>query len=353
MQLTNTENEYIIASFKKGAVCVKLLKIALDLVTTRKDLEAAKRLVSEPYDIDTFEKYSSSFLFGTENQEGINDIIDYEGKDVLTTTSSGDQYVGAVYYDATKIDTFDINRITYYITCLKIAAIRELDYKEFIDFFTPLDKDGNLKRSFWNLRTLKRLLKVLPFNIAYFWDKIMYEAKKNGYKYLTVPEHCSNELLNIKSGMPFYASEEEYYKLQAKLRKREYPTFIESDVMELKEKLKSSYDIIYLSNIVECIVNLRLRNVPFVYGLENTVEREVAEKVMKQVLPFLNENGTVLVSYRSNKNLYISTDWFYNNEFFEPHLIQRKLRPDYDCWRTEDTDIVLTYMPKKSGNILK
>lgn len=346
-------NRFIISSFKKGMICVKLLEKSLDLITTKNDLEAARRLVRETYDKNIFEKYSSSFLFGTENQEEINDIIDYKGKKVLSPTSSGDQYIGAVYYDATEIDTFDINRMTYYITCLKIAAIRELDYKEFIDFFTPLDKDGNLKRSFWSLSTLKRLLKILPFNIAYFWDKIMYEAKKNGYKYLTVPEHCSNELLNIKSGMPFYASEEEYYKLQAKLRKRPYPTFIESDVMELKEKLKSSYDIIYLSNIVECIVNLRLRNVPFVYGLENTVEREVAEEVMGQILPFLNEGGTILVSYRANKNLYISTDWLYNNEFFEPHLIQRKFTPDYDCWRTEDTDIVLTYTPKKSDNMLK
>ncbi len=34
--------------------------------------------------------YSSCFLFGTENQEGINSVINYADKDVCTVASSGD-----------------------------------------------------------------------------------------------------------------------------------------------------------------------------------------------------------------------------------------------------------------------
>lgn len=119
------------------------IKNALDLIHGK---------VLEPYE---FKKYSSPFLFANENQEGINEIVDYKDKDVCTIAASGDQYLGASYYGAKRVDIFDINRLTYFITCLKIAAVRILDYKEFIDFFMPMDEAGKIKDSFWNLATFK------------------------------------------------------------------------------------------------------------------------------------------------------------------------------------------------------
>lgn len=319
---------------------------------TLEDIAGARQLLKKsPLN---YEKYSVSFLFSTERQDGIHGIIDYRGKKVLTSASSGDQYVGAVYYDAKEVETYDINRITFYMTCLKIAAIRELDYEEFISFFTPLDEFGCLRKSFWNLRTLKRLLKIMPFDVAYFWDTIMFEAQKTGFLFLTVPEHNSNELYNIKSGMPFYKNKEEYYKLQRKLRERDYPRFIESDLLSLKEKLSSSYDIIYLSNIIECLVHLELRN--YYMGdanLENYHERDITEKVMQQVLPFLEENGTILVSYRANRDYSYCLDWLYNNDFFDVYSIPSKYPQGFGGWNSGDTDLVLTYRPKKTGKIVQ
>lgn len=70
----------------------------------KQDIEAAKRLMIYGKEHNgVFEKYDTSFLFGTENQEGINNIINYQGKDVFTIASSGEQYLGAKYYGAKKL----------------------------------------------------------------------------------------------------------------------------------------------------------------------------------------------------------------------------------------------------------
>lgn len=318
----------------------------------KNDIYETRKLLHQREYKRGFTSHSSCFLFTTENQNGINDIIDYKGKHILTPSASGDQYLGAVYYDAREIDLFDINRLTYYIACLKIAAVIVLDYQEFMDFLTPLDKYGRIKPSFWNLKTLKRLLKVMPSYVAYYWDNVMFEARKNGYNWLICPNHHTNEPLNIMAGMPFYSEEAEYYKLQAKLRARTYPHFIESDVLELKEKLVSMYDIIYLSNMLECIVYYRSEMDP--WWPENETEKEVVYDVLEQVMPSLNEDGTVLVTYRPNRNLDTSDDWLFNNEFFDVDLIHSKFPPDHEDFpRIENTDMVLTYRPKRTGNILE
>lgn len=315
------------------------------------DISEAKKLLHEDY-AGGFTKYSGVFLFTTENQEGINSIIDYNGKHILTPAASGDQYLGAVYYDAKEVDLFDINRLTYPLVCLKIAAITVLDYKEFMDFFIPLDKWGNFKPSFWSLRTLKRLLKVLPSDIAYYWDKVMFTARRKGFTWLINPSHIANEHLNMKSGLPFYADEKEYYNLQAKLRARPYPCFIESDVLELKEKLVSMYDIIYLSNMLECIIFDRQEASPW-FG-EGETEKEVVYEVLDQVMSSLKEEGIVLVTYRPNTDLVLSDDWLFNNEFFDVDLIRSKFPPEFDNYRKcKRTDMVLTYRPKKTGDVRK
>ncbi len=316
------------------------------------DVKGAKKILrmdEYPYG---FKKHCSCFLYTTENQSGINDIIGYKDKKMLVTAASGDQYLGAVYYGAREVDLFDIYRLTYPIIFLKIAANAVLDYHEYVDFLIPLDDFDEVKQSFWSLKTLKRLLNVLPKDIAYYWDKVMFEARKRGYYYLISFEHDSSKTENIEKGMPFYIDEAEYYKLQAMLRTREYPNFIESDILALKEKLASKYDIIYLSNIIESIISDRVRRYMFVS--ENTVEREVVQDIMSQVMPSLKEDGTILVTYRPNRDLQISHDWLFNNEFFQVDLVDSKFPPDEEDYKkSKDTDMVLTYRPSKTGDILK
>lgn len=308
------------------------------------DIENALRLAQNKTPIFRgFTRYSEAFLFGTENQEGVNGIINYSQKTVLTPASSGDHYISAVYYDACKVDTFDINRITYYITYLKIAAIITLDYEEFLSFFVSQDEAGNFRIEFWNLRTLKRLLPSMPRDAAYFWDKIMYAIYLGE---LTNPLYSGFVPSNIQRGMPFYKSKEEYYKLQSKLKDRGYPKFYEADILSISELLDTKYDIIYLSNIIECLVCQELYKLYHPsYYYENIFEKEKTEQILEVLLPFLKKDGIILLNYRPNNAS--ADDWLATSDLINVSPIPCKYPPTEAYNRQDDVDMVFTYKPNK------
>src|SRR5574344_2777305 len=56
-------------------------------------------------------------------------------KNVLTVTGSGDQILYSILLGARNVDNFDINFLSYYMLELKLAAIKVLDVKEYLNFF--------------------------------------------------------------------------------------------------------------------------------------------------------------------------------------------------------------------------
>lgn len=318
------------------------------------DILETLKMINKPLSNEKiFGTYSTPFLFGTENQEGVNEVIQYKDKNVLTVASSGDQYLGAVYYGAKQVDLYDVNRLTYYITCLKVAAIKTLFYEEFLDFFVPLE-NGCVRSKFWNLKLFKKLLYALPPSVAQFWEVIMYEAKKNNYGSLVVLRMSVNDLEVMQKGMPFYGNENEYYNLQQLLQKRDYPQFYEADLNVLSDVLVGEYDLLYLSNIIECMVVDILNQMPFASSsTENWVESDVIRNIGPHMFKLLKEDGTVLVDYRANKSIVDSNDLLFNNDYFEATEIPCKLAPDKSSkYNPTDTDLVLTYKPSKTGSFL-
>lgn len=304
----------------------------------------------------TFSKHCTSYLFGTENQQGIDSILKYKDKDILTVASSGDQYLGAVYYGARNVDIFDINRLSYYITYLKIIAIMNLEYKEFIDFFVPVDWT-NIKKSFFNMETFKKLFPFMPTDIEYFWKSIMVHVKEKGYGNFIGPYQYANHIDVVQKGMPFYCYKTEFYKLKNILKSRKLPNFFEVDLLNLKNVIENKYDILYLSNIIECMVR---ENMITRYGRrgdlekENELEEEIINKIGSDLVHTIKTNGIVLVSYRPNSNLRYSKDLLYNFEYFKVNNVSSKVSPyDDDYIEQSDVDMVLTYKPSEAGIYFK
>ncbi len=330
----------------------------------QRDVNEALKLMNKPrMERKAFDRYSIPYIFGTESQEGVNQVVDYNEKDVLTLASSGDQYLGAVYYGAKDVDLYDINKLTYYITTLKIAAIKILDYRSFMAFFVPV-VNGKPNRWFWNKLLLKKVMKDLPADSAAFWDNIIYEMKKRGieqFVYVDLPYHSKDI---IKRGMPFYANKEEYYKLQDILRKREYPSFTQTDVLNLKECFVDQYDIVYLSNIIEnmaydrCVQIARERawrlfdavNVSCLDGAEEKAFKEIVDKMCEQVIPLLTSDGVAVMDYRQNKNCTQADDIIFTNDYFDISEISSKNLGDPESrFSYANKDLVLTYRPSKTG----
>ncbi len=324
-----------------------------DMDQTMEDVRHAIALLHSELPCNEFRKYSGSFLFTTENQEGIEKVLDYKNKTALVPASSGDQYLGAVYYDAEFVRLFDVNRMTFYVTYLKIAAVRVLDYRKFISFFVPTIKNDMYNHSFWNLSTLKRLLPSMPGNVGYFWDSVMYEANRCGFGNLVSIEDYRNKLSLITKGMPFYANEREYYKLQAKLRRMDFPNFTESDILKLGDYINTKHDVVYLSNIVSCLVYRKLTSyfIPSCYN-EDITERQVVRDVLTSVLPLIKDDGIILLDYRPNRDKSVE-DWLYIEDAFDVTEVPSKYPPTGEYNKYAHTDLVLTFRPKKDRDILK
>lgn len=80
-----------------------------------------------------FSKYSQLYFNTTENLSYI-EKMDINAKDVLTVTGSFDQCLNLVYSGANYICNFDVNILTVFLAMLKYAAVKVLDYHEYLDF---------------------------------------------------------------------------------------------------------------------------------------------------------------------------------------------------------------------------
>lgn len=308
--------------------------------------EAIMFLNKEKNSGHSFNKYSTSFLFTTENQEGLSKILDYKDKNVWSVAASGDQYLASIYYGARKVDLFDINRFAYYITYLKIGAIMTLDYNEFLNFFVPVH-NYNIEKSFWDYDILLKVLKVLPADVALFWKEVIFYITNMGKQYgnFVAPNNFYNSLMSVVRGMPFYNMRNEYLILKSKLLKMEFPSFKEVDIANIKSEIDVKYDILYLSNIIECMVRNELERSYFMnLSLEDEIEKEKYKLVMEQVRHLLNKKGQILLGYRTNTRIEEATDFLYHNDDLEVRAISSKVLP-YDelGFEASDVDLVLTY----------
>jgi len=150
------------------------------------------------------ERFEKIYPFTTENIAGYMDM-DLTNKRIITVTGSSDHIINAILRGCNDITTFDINPLTKEFMDLKLKMIRELSLKEFINYFSNLDKD------------------------------------KYNYKYFDIQNKIDCNL---------YLNEEKYNIIKKRLDDVKI-TFIESNLSELE--LSDNYDYMFLSNISDYI----------------------------------------------------------------------------------------------------
>lgn len=274
--------------------------------------------------------YSPIILFYNENGKAKNNIFNYEGKKVLCPTASGDQYLTAKFYNAKEIITYDINKLTKYITDLKIASIKALDYEEFLLFMIP-NLLGRPNEYFLSEKLLKKVSLYLNVDNITYWNEIISSASKNGYNSLIELDNACYKEDDIKRECLFYSIPESYKILKRKLLKESFYEVTFSDIRELK--LSDSFDIIDLSNIISSMIIESFYNEIYDYSLEE-LSRKYIEFIDKQILPFVNHNGNILVDYQIGKGRCIDKLYF-NSDKYTSHKIESK--------KQNNLDIILKY----------
>lgn len=189
------------------------------------------------------EKFSSIYSFTTENIAGYMDGLDLTDKKIITVTGSSDHIINAILKGCKDITTFDINYLAKYYMDLKLSAIKELSYKEFLDFMLY---DTN--KSF-DYEIIKRL--DMDNESKKFW---LNELSKNDYDGLKMKH---SDLFNLKYfdfqnkiDCNLYLNEESYAIIKDRLKLIKIK-FIKSNLKDLK--LDENYDYMFLSNISDYI----------------------------------------------------------------------------------------------------
>lgn len=201
----------------------------------------------------------------------VNNIVSFivkEGDSVLTVLSGGEYLFDSILYGATKIVTYDINFFQYYIATLKMWALEELSYKEFIHFFTNVfsfdyfspylleriidNHKDEAVYTFWNVFLEKRKkeygvviksLGNLPYNIRV---EVMDALYKGSFDYVV-------GIAMAKAANPYefgYLSSEENYDLVKKKINDVNISFVNVGIQNIGSKLEGlMFDDVFLSNI--------------------------------------------------------------------------------------------------------
>lgn len=228
-------------------------------ITYNQNLEehdALKLLTSKvmrvPYDSDNPNATTDAlFSFSNENLEEIFKNRNLKNKRVATVGSSGDQVLYSILKGCTDVTLIDANPFTLPYLELKLAAIKNLSYAEFLDYF-----------NFENILNHKYYSKIshdLSDYSKVFWDEIFMNTDSSNGLLQTIPYKlfqsvCTyGDFVGTRDAMRFCSNKKHYECLKGCLEKDVNIEFIKSDFESFHKNLNGRYDLILLSNIYDYV----------------------------------------------------------------------------------------------------
>lgn len=221
--------------------------------------------------------YSLLYLF-------TNDVLDDFSKELkdkkkaITVSASGDHILNCVYNGSKIIQPYDINKLSKYYSALKIAMVKALEYSEFVQNF---NFNG---RTCLNLQSesFDKIIKYLKDNDLKFWETLFdYQNFKN-FGLLVNPIYSFD-----KSPL---SEKIKYNKIKSDLKDCEILPFIETDLVDLPDKIDQNYDVLVTSNITSHFDN-----------------KDIFELLLfiEEIKKHINEDGIIqLAHFVKRQNLY-------------------------------------------------
>lgn len=226
--------------------------------------------------------FSWLYLFSNENINAFYKIFDFNNKDVLTATASGDHILNAFLYGAKNVEGFDINPLAKHFSELKIAAVKSLTREEFIMFFNKKINIYKSSKYFFDINIYKNKIRTyLSEEEKVFWDYLFnnYSNRKIRNCFLFTDDQLSIETtINVNS---YLNSDENYYKLRDILKDKKVK-YYDINIKDL-DKINKKYDLVILSNIANYLNDI--------YDKEHLSN-------FRKLIEYLRKNNTqVVVSY--------------------------------------------------------
>jgi len=196
---------------------------------------------------NNFSDSSKGYIKTTENINGYYSLLDFTDKDVLTVVGSSDQIFEAILRGSKNVDGFDISINSIMLYFLKEAALKTLNYQEFMEFFYE-------ERHFFDKDTYSRIRANLNPNAVGFWDNVFSQDDVMSFVFENiahkVPLYMSYKVAEMKlSCLSSYLEERNYNYLKSIINEANIRVY-NKDVYQLDD-LQNNYDYIILSNIFE------------------------------------------------------------------------------------------------------
>jgi len=237
-----------------------------------------------------FQMYDSLYL-GT--NESLSHLLpkDFKLTDapVLTVTASGDVPIEFIRRGVVELDCFDINFFSKYMMELKLASIKALTHEEFISFYTEGNNILDEKLFF------EKIVNYLSTDAWKFWSYVYQIARNNNYQipsgnwiYNTnLFEHLVVPYDNL-SKQDSYLEKSMYSKTQSILKNDEIKiNYLSKSLAQLSdEDLQQTYQIIYLSNIIEYIPSSEIKSL--------RIFRQIIDEL---AMKHLSAEGIIIIAY--------------------------------------------------------
>ena len=249
---------------------------------------------------------------------------------VLSVIGSGDQILNAILFGSKKIDAFDISAFPKYYLEFKIAAIKCLSYREFIDLF--------INSNAFNTRLYRKVLDNMDSDAKEFWlgltdgTKKLFNSdsisSKDLYESRLFDKSANRRIYAIYNN-PYLKDEDSYNLLKEKLHNKVHIHYITGDIFKIGNIRYKNYNFINMSNIsnyygsMNCMGNsCRYKN--FVTNLN------IADD--GKILTYLNHFKLNSMSYEYYKKFYMDDRRFIlrivkeDTDLPDALLIRRKVR---------------------------
>ncbi len=298
--------------------------------------------------LKTYKRFNNIYPFTTENIKGYLKDCQVKNERILTVGASGDHILNLLLLGANNIDYFDVNPFTEMYIELKLAALKALDYDEFIDYFSS--SDWARRYPYMHFKQYQKISPFLMEKNRLFWDSLYLEFSGEEIRFskLFNKDEPPSRVLKEING---YLEKENYYKLKAILLKNQYQLhFYERNLKDLKYHLHKTYKMILLSNIAKYL--------HFMYNTKNQKLKDDAyylrkfKQTIEELFPYLEESGTLFLAYfydsKINKSvMYPIYNMELRNRYFPESTYQIKEFEGVNQikygYQVEENDAVLIY----------
>ncbi len=256
----------------------------------RKDLDEALKLIGKKIkEASDFKEYNIFYSLTNEYLQDLWSRLRLSGDTGLSVLASGDQMLSLIYKGITKMDTFDINRLTeYYAIGFKKRAVECLSYEQFIKLFNYYDGDSD-PYYFYNPELEKYVIENMEEEYKKFWQEFLYKSKELNPKkpntIFSLAQKSELKWVKLNHSNIYMNNKKNYHKLQQNLLNCKI-TFRQMDILDISPNI-GKYDTIFLSNIFDYYEEM-FEQEPF---------NEALEKAMNIYNNNLQDGGQILFTH--------------------------------------------------------